>query len=65
MFFTKYTLFPEKNVFIWKKSFTMKNFFNEKIFFFTEKNINENVKNIYLISKIYFYTENICVTNKI
>ena len=34
--------------------------------FFTKKdNINENVKNIYLISKIYFYTENVCVTNKI
>ena len=34
--------------------------------FFTEKdNVNENVKTIYLISKIYFYTENICVTNKI
>ena len=32
---------------------------------FTEKNINENVKNIYLISEIYFYTENVCVTNKI
>ena len=42
MFFIKYTLFPEKNVFIWKK----KNF--------TEKNINGNVKNIYLISEIYF-----------
>ena len=45
-------------------------FYNEKFFllkktFFTEKNINENVKNIYLISKIYFYTENVCVTNKI
>ena len=22
--------------------------------------MNENVKNIYLISKIYFYTENVC-----
>ena len=42
----------------------MKIFFIEKNFF-TEKNINENVKNIYLISKIYFYTENICVTEKI
>ena len=26
--------------------------------FFTEKNINENVKDIYLIWKICFYTEN-------
>ena len=32
---------------------------------FTEKNINENVRKIYLISEIYFYTENVCVTNKI
>ena len=32
---------------------------------FIEKNINENVKNIYPISEIYFYTENVCVTNKI
>ena len=31
---------------------------------FIEKNINENVKK-YLISEIYFYTENVCVTNKI
>ena len=54
MFFTKYTLFAEKNAFIWKKKI-----------FFTEKNINENVKNMYLISEIYSYTENACVTNKI
>ena len=32
---------------------------------FIEKNINENVKKIYLISEIYFDTENVCVTNKI
>ena len=64
MFFTKYTLFAEKNVFIWKKSFILKIFLLKKTFF-TEKNINENVKNIYLISEIYFYTENVCVTNKI
>ena len=53
MFFAKYTLFIEKNVFTRKKTF------------FTEKNINENVKNMYLISEIYFYTENVCVANKI
>ena len=53
VFFTKYTLFAEKNVFIWKKKFLEKNI------------INENVKKIYLISEIYFYTENVCVTNKI
>ena len=52
LFFTKYTLFAEKNVFICKKKFI-------------EKIINENVKKIYLISEIYFYTENVCVTNKI
>ena len=32
---------------------------------FIEKNINENVKNIYPISEIYFYTENVYITNKI
>ena len=47
-----------------KKSFIIKMFFTEKTFF-TEKNINENVKNIYRISEIYFYTKNVCVTNKI
>ena len=36
----------------------------EKIFFI-EKNINENVKNIYLISETYFDTKNVCVTNNI
>ena len=58
VFFTKYTLFTEKNIFIWKKSFILKNFF-------TEQNINENVKNMYLIWEISFYTENVCVKNKI
>ena len=33
--------------------------------FFTEKNINEKIKNIYLISEINFYTENVWFTNKI
>ena len=37
----------------------------EKKTFFTEKNMNENVKNMYLISEINFYTENACVSNKI
>ena len=32
---------------------------------FYRENINENVKKIYLISEIYFYTENVSVTNKI
>ena len=48
----------KKKVLYWK-------LFLLKKTFFTEKNINENVKNIYLISEIYFYTENVCVTNKI
>ena len=63
MFFSKYTLFGEKNVFIWKKIFVLENIFTEKTFI--EKNINENVKNIYLIWKIYFYAENVCVANEI
>ena len=55
-----------KNVFIWERSFIMKNFFAEKTFF-TEKNINEKkiYIYIYLISKIYFYIENVCVKNMI
>ena len=52
-FFTEYTLFAEKNIFILKKAF------------FTEKNIYENVKNIYLIWEKLFYKENVCDTNKI
>ena len=48
----------KKMILIRKKSFIMKNFFTEN-FFFTEKNINQNVKNIYLISEISFYTENV------
>ena len=64
MFFTQYISFAEKNVFIWKKSFILKKFLWKKSFF-TEKKINENVKDIYLISRTYFYTENVCVTNKI
>ena len=45
-FLKKYTLFAEKNVLIWRKKFYIKNFFYWKKTFFTEKNINENVKNI-------------------
>ena len=52
MVFTKYTLFAEKMLLYGKKHFM-------------EKNINENVKKMYLISEIYFYTENVCVANKI
>ena len=32
-----------------EKTFALKFFFSEKKTFFTEKNINENVKNMYLI----------------
>ena len=35
-----------------------KNFLLKKTF--TEENINKNVKNINLISEIYFYTESLC-----
>ena len=63
VFLTKYTLFAEKKI-IWKKSSITKNFFTEKNVF-TEKNITENVKNIYLTSEIYYYTENVCVSDEI
>ena len=58
MFFTKYTLLAEKMLLYGKKSFIMKKLFIEKNFFYRE-NINEDVKNIYLISEIYFYTKNV------
>ena len=38
--------------------------YGKKKTFYTEKNVNENVKNIYIISEIYFYAENVCVANK-
>ena len=47
MFFTKYTLFAEKNVFIWKKKFI-------------EKNINENVKK-YISFQKYIFTQKMFV----
>ena len=46
--FTKYTLFAEKNVFIWKK------------IFFIEKNINENVKK-YISFQKYIFTQKMFV----
>ena len=55
----------QAKMFLYGKKVLKLIFFLLKKKFFTEKNINENVKNIYLISKIYIYTENICVTNKI
>ena len=56
----------QKKMFLYgKKRFILKTFLTEKKLFFKEKNAYENVKNIFLISEIFFYTENICVTNKI
>ena len=58
-FFEKIFAFYKIYVTCRKKCFYMQ----KKIFI--EKNINGNVKKIYLISEIYFCTENVCVTNKI
>ena len=55
-------IWRKKNFLYGKKSFIMKTFFTEKNFFFIEKNIND-LKN--LIWKMFFYRENVCVTNKI
>ena len=63
VFFTKYTLFAEKMFLYGKKVLYWKILLLKKTLF-TEKNINENVKK-YLIWEIYFYVENVCVTNKI
>ena len=64
MFFTKHTLFAEEIILYGKKSFILKFFFTEKNFFYREK-CKWKCKNIYLISEIYYYVENVCVTNKI
>ena len=63
MFFTKYTLFAEKMFLYGKKVLYCKSFLPKKTFF-TEKNINENVKK-YISHVRNFYAENVCVTNKI
>ena len=55
----------QKKMFLYGKKVLQWKFFLLKKAFCTEKNINENVKNIYLISKIYFYTDNICVVLQI
>ena len=47
-----------------KRSFILNIFFTEKNFFYREK-YKWKCKNIYLIWEIYFYAENVCVTNKI
>ena len=60
MCFTKYTLFEEKMLLYQKKSSLLKNFLTEKNVFYREK-----YKSKILIWEIYFYAENVCVTNKI
>ena len=42
-----------------EKKFYIEIFYRK--FFFAEKNVNENVKNIYPIWEIYIYTKNVCV----
>ena len=56
---TKYTLLAEKNVFIWKKKFYIEIFLLKKTFF-TEKNINENVK-IYISFEKYIFMQKMFV----
>ena len=48
--FDKIYITCRKKMFLYgKKSFILKIFFTEKNVFYREKNMNENVKNIYLI----------------
>ena len=61
LFFTKYTLFAEQNVFIWKKSLILKFLFAEKNFFIQRK-YKWKCKKIYVISEKSFYTENVIFT---
>ena len=60
----KYTLFAEKMFLYRKKSFILKNVFTEENFFYREK-YKWKCKKICLIWETYFYSENVCVTNKI
>ena len=62
--FYKIYIICRKNVFIWKKSFILIFFLLKKTFFCREK-YKWKCKNIYLIWEIYFYAENVCVTNKL
>ena len=64
IFLYKIYIIYRKKHFIWKKVLYL-NFFLPKKTFFLEKNIYENIENIYLIWKIFIYAENVCVTNKI
>ena len=58
-----YIICRKKCFYLEKKFYNERNTFLKKTLF-TSKNISENVNNIYLISEIYYYTENVCVTNK-
>ena len=64
VFFTKYTLFAEKNVFIWTKSFILKNVSTEKNFFYREKCKSKckgyvsHLKSIFLNRKYLCYKQN-------
>ena len=70
-FFEKNICFLQNIHYLQKKNFyTEKKFYNEKFFywkktFFTMKNVNENVKNIYLILEIHYHTKNVFVSSKI
>ena len=59
MFFTKYTLFAQKMFLYGKKSFILNVFLLKKTFF-TETNINENVK-IYISFKKYIFMQKMFV----
>ena len=48
-----------------KKGFILKNVFTEKNIFLQRKIQMTMLKNIYLVSEIYFYTKHVCVTNRI
>ena len=54
MFFTKYTLFAEKNNFIWKKKIML-------IFFLLEKLFLQKMKKIYISFKKYFFIHKIYI----
>ena len=64
IFKKRYVPFLQNIHYLQKKSFILKNLFTEKNFFYGEK-YKWKFKNICLIWEIYFYVENVCVTNKI
>ena len=58
MFFTKYTLFAEKNNFIWKKEFIL-------IFCFTGKAFLQKMKKVYILFEKYFLIQKIYIHNSV